>query len=67
MRPICGGGGNNTRLLRHFAGLLLWIPINRAMFTGDETSSTSELRTYADAATDTFLRAYGSHEAEQSI
>jgi TetR/AcrR family transcriptional regulator, mexJK operon transcriptional repressor len=50
----------------HFVGLLLWIPINRAMFTGDETSKATELRTYADAATDAFLRAYGSPGAEQS-
>ncbi len=42
----------------HFVGLLLWIPINRAMFTGDETSTVSELEAYADAAVSTFLRAY---------
>jgi TetR/AcrR family transcriptional regulator, mexJK operon transcriptional repressor len=42
----------------HFVGLLLWIPINRAMFTGDETSDPSELRSYAGAATAAFLRAY---------
>jgi hypothetical protein len=50
----------------HFVGLLLWIPINRAMFTGDETSNTSELKTYAGAATEAFLRAYGANEKEQS-
>src|SRR5580692_9403318 len=49
----------------HFVGLLLWIPINRAMFTGDETSNAGELHAYAGAATEAFLRAYGSHEAEQ--
>ena len=49
----------------HFVGLLLWIPINRAMFTGDETSNARELHAYAGAATEAFLRAYGSHEAEQ--
>lgn len=43
----------------HFVGLLLWIPINRAMFTGDETSSAVELDAYADAAVTTFCRAYG--------
>jgi TetR/AcrR family transcriptional regulator, mexJK operon transcriptional repressor len=43
----------------HFVGLLLWIPINRAMFTGDETSNTKDLHSYADAATSAFLRAYG--------
>lgn len=44
----------------HFVGLLLWIPVNRAMFTGDETSHTDqELDGYADAAVRAFLRAYG--------
>jgi TetR/AcrR family transcriptional repressor of mexJK operon len=43
----------------HFVGLLLWIPINRAMFTGDETSRTEELDVYADHAVAAFLRAYG--------
>ncbi len=46
----------------HFVGLLLWIPINRAMFTGDETSDESELKSYAHAAVDAFLRAYGGPE-----
>jgi TetR/AcrR family transcriptional repressor of mexJK operon len=50
----------------HFVGLLLWIPINRAMFTGDETSDERELDAYAAAATDTFLRAYGSLAGKQS-
>jgi hypothetical protein len=27
----------------HFVGLLLWIPINKAMFTGDHRSSPDEL------------------------
>ena len=44
----------------HFVGLLLWIPINRAMFTGDESSDDDELETYADHAVEAFLRAYGS-------
>ena len=44
----------------HFVGLLLWIPVNKAMFTGDSHSSTSaELEGYADAAVATFLAAYG--------
>jgi TetR/AcrR family transcriptional repressor of mexJK operon len=49
----------------HFVGLLLWIPINRAMFTGDETSSAKELRAYAGAATEAFLRAYGTRESDE--
>jgi hypothetical protein len=36
----------------------LWIPVNRAMFTGDHTSSKAGLESYADAAASTFLRAY---------
>jgi len=44
----------------HFVGLLLWIPINRVMFTGDTPgSSETELEGYATAAVRTFLRAYG--------
>lgn len=44
----------------HFVGLLLWIPINKAMFTGDDHSSTpADLNKYADAAVDAFLAAYG--------
>ena len=50
----------------HFVGLLLWIPINKAMFTGDEASDPRELYTSAGAATEAFLRAYGSHEAGQN-
>lgn len=44
----------------HFVGLVLWIPVNRAMFTGDETSHTKEqLDAYAKAAVQAFLRSYG--------
>jgi TetR/AcrR family transcriptional repressor of mexJK operon len=44
----------------HFVGLLLWIPVNQAMFTGDSIYSTAEeLERYADAAAGAFLRAYG--------
>jgi TetR/AcrR family transcriptional regulator, mexJK operon transcriptional repressor len=47
----------------HFAGLLLWIPVNRAMFTGDHTSSKADLESYADEAASTFLRAYATAPA----
>ncbi len=50
----------------HFVGLLLWIPINRAMFTGDENSEPSELYASAGTATEAFLRAYGPHGPEQN-
>jgi TetR/AcrR family transcriptional regulator, mexJK operon transcriptional repressor len=53
----------------HLVGLLLWIPVNKVMFSGDAgRSSTAELQHYADAAVDAFLRAYagGDHVAHQS-
>lgn len=44
----------------HFAGILLWIPVNEAMFTGnDHPRSPPELEHLADAAVNTFLAAYG--------
>jgi len=44
----------------HFVGLVLWIPVNRAMFTGDhDASSPADLGHYAQEATRVFLRAYG--------
>ena len=44
----------------HFVGLLLWIPINQAMFTGnDQPYSKVALERYADAAVSAFLAAYG--------
>ena len=44
----------------HFVGLLLWIPVNQAMFTGnDQPYSKVALERYADAAVSTFLAAYG--------
>jgi TetR/AcrR family transcriptional regulator, mexJK operon transcriptional repressor len=44
----------------HFVGLLLWIPINKAMFTGDHRSSPAELERSAVAAVHAFLAGYGS-------
>lgn len=43
----------------HFAGLVLWIPLNRAMFSGNCDSDPAELARYAQAAVDAFLRGYG--------
>ncbi len=43
----------------HFVGMLLWIPINKAMFTGDYQSSPGELEGYAVAAARAFLAGYG--------
>jgi TetR/AcrR family transcriptional repressor of mexJK operon len=43
----------------HFVGLLLWIPVNQAMFTGNEQPYTkAALDRYADAAVSAFLAAY---------
>ena len=48
----------------HFVGMLFWIPINKAMFTGDDDYAAShELAPLAQAATMAFLRAYGIHPA----
>jgi TetR/AcrR family transcriptional regulator, mexJK operon transcriptional repressor len=52
--------GDPVLAAHHFVGLLLWIPVNKAMFSGDSRSSTpAELERYADAAVTTFLAAYG--------
>jgi TetR/AcrR family transcriptional repressor of mexJK operon len=46
---------------QHFVGLLLWIPVNKAMFSGDDESSSTpaELERYAEAAVRAFLGGYG--------
>ena len=44
----------------HFVGLLLWIPINKVMFTGDHRSNPEELERYAVKAVRAFLEGYGS-------
>jgi TetR/AcrR family transcriptional regulator, mexJK operon transcriptional repressor len=43
----------------HFVGLLLWIPVNKAMFTGDHSSSPAELECLAVGAVHAFLKGYG--------
>ncbi len=51
--------GDPLLAANHFVGLLLWIPLNRAMFRGDElTMSNSDIREQASAATQAFLRGY---------
>ena len=39
----------------HFVGLLLWIPLNRAMFTGNHRTRKVDLEFYARAAVRAFL------------
>jgi hypothetical protein len=44
----------------HFNWLVMSIPLNRAMFFGDdETPNSSEIERYADAGVRVFLDAYG--------
>jgi TetR/AcrR family transcriptional regulator, mexJK operon transcriptional repressor len=43
----------------HFAGLVLWIPMNRVMFGGESSVTDEQLEAAADAAVRTFLAAYG--------
>lgn len=44
----------------HFVGLLLWIPVNKAMFTGNHRATPDEMDRYAIAAVRAFLTGYGS-------
>ncbi|MER8630336.1 MAG: TetR/AcrR family transcriptional regulator [Mesorhizobium sp.] len=43
----------------HLFGMLLWIPMNEAMFTGSNPRSKAELERHADASVEAFLVAYG--------
>ena len=48
----------------HFAGLLLWVPSNRTMFSGSpEVVTDDELQGYARAGAAAFLRAYPAGDA----
>lgn len=42
----------------HFSSLLLWIPVNKAMFHGSPQHTQPELDHYADAGVRAFLAAY---------
>ncbi|MEV6837186.1 TetR/AcrR family transcriptional regulator [Streptomyces sp. NPDC051133] len=42
----------------HFAGLLLWIPVNKAMFTGSPQHTEADLDHYTAAGVRAFLAAY---------
>src|SRR5882757_1237409 len=43
----------------HLFGMLLWIPMNEAMFTGNNPRSKADLERHADASVEAFLAAYG--------
>jgi TetR/AcrR family transcriptional repressor of mexJK operon len=48
-----------TAAAEHFVGMLFWIPVNKAMFTGDDDyAATHDLVPVARMAADTFLMAY---------
>ena len=48
-----------TAAAEHFVGMLFWIPVNKAMFTGDDDyATTHDLVPVARMAADTFLMAY---------
>ncbi|MGV9881063.1 TetR/AcrR family transcriptional regulator [Streptomyces sp. NPDC003006] len=42
----------------HFSGLLLWIPVNKAMFTGRSQHTEADLDRYAATGARVFLAAY---------
>jgi TetR/AcrR family transcriptional repressor of mexJK operon len=46
----------------HFVGMLFWIPVNKAMFTGDDDyAATHDLISVAKMASGAFMNAYGTH------
>ena len=50
----------------HFVGMLFWIPVNKAMFTGDDDyEATHDLVPVARSAVAAFLNAYGARRAER--
>ena len=49
-----------TAAAEHFVGMLFWIPVNKAMFTGDDDyASTHDLIPVARRAAAAFMDAYG--------
>jgi TetR/AcrR family transcriptional repressor of mexJK operon len=45
---------------QQFAGMVLWVPVNRVMFCGEEAAlAPAEVDRYADAGVHAFLAAYG--------
>lgn len=52
----------------HFVGMLFWIPVNKAMFTGDdEYAATHDLAPVARSAASAFMNAYGVSEDKPDI
>ncbi|MFD0367923.1 TetR/AcrR family transcriptional regulator [Streptomyces sp. NPDC059071] len=50
--------GDPLLAAHHFAGLLLWIPVNKAMFHGSAQHDDTELERYATEGVRVFLAAY---------
>jgi len=47
---------------QHFAGLVLWIPMNQVMFNGGESVTDDQLERAADAGVRAFLAAYSTRD-----
>ena len=57
-----------TAAAEHFVGMLFWIPVNKAMFTGDDDyAATHDLVPSARAAAGAFMSAYGFRGGRQTI
>jgi TetR/AcrR family transcriptional repressor of mexJK operon len=52
--------GDPLLVAHHFVALLLWIPVNKAMFTETHDSTSDELESHAALAVRAFLIEYGS-------
>jgi TetR/AcrR family transcriptional repressor of mexJK operon len=60
--------GDPVVAANHFVGLLLWIPLNRAMFRGDEyIGRQTERERHAELAVRAFLKGYGPTERGRKI
>jgi TetR/AcrR family transcriptional repressor of mexJK operon len=54
-----------TAAAEHFVGMLFWIPVNKAMFTGDDDyAATHDLVPVARSSAAAFLSAYGVREGK---
>lgn len=49
----------------HFAGLLLWIPSNQVMFTGQLPVQEDEIARVIDCGVSAFIRAYSPPDAHE--
>jgi TetR/AcrR family transcriptional regulator, mexJK operon transcriptional repressor len=50
----------------HFVGMLFWIPVNKAMFTGDDNyAANHDLAPVAKSAAGAFMNAYGGRRSER--